>query len=72
MAMTMYSTRMTKKARKVMRSTSPSLPMALTVAQAATTLLGQIRLPSDPAAFWPAKTVMGLIPSSWDASMSYP
>lgn len=47
----MYKTRMMAKALKVFFMTSLSLPTWSTVAQAATVLFGQIRLPSEAPAF---------------------
>ena len=57
----MYVVRMIANATIALRMTLLSCPTSLTVAQAATTLLGQIRLPSEPPAFCPAKIVIGFM-----------
>ena len=65
----MYMTRIMAKATRVRFMTALSLPISSTVAQAATVLLGQIRLPREAPAFYPAKMVMGFMPREAAASM---
>ena len=48
--------------------TSPSRPISPTVMAAATTLLGQIRLPNAAPAFCPAQTTIGFNPNCSAAS----